>query len=326
MSAANDVPETWNLSGDDAWETLKQTGRLRLARDAFRRFRASDGTSHSRSLAFLVALLLVQGVIALVVIASMVHQRSWSELMVNMLRTVAPGPSGKVLTDAVVQAQQAGASSNDTALLVGLVVSSLITACSLLGQVERGLNRLYGIEQDRPTLRKYARAFVLSISAGALIVAAFAVIAVGHVFAASLGSEFAVSVWNALRWPVGLILAITGIALLFRWSPFRRQPAWSWLTFGAFVGVALWMLATIGLSVFFQTSSSFGETYGSLAGLIALLLWSFVTSVAVFYGGAVAAQLEAIRAGDPGPLDVTRVADAGGGDREMAHAAPGSVS
>ena len=50
MSTAAAVPETWELSGDDAWETLGTTGRLRLAADAFRRFRAADGTSHARSI------------------------------------------------------------------------------------------------------------------------------------------------------------------------------------------------------------------------------------------------------------------------------------
>jgi YihY family inner membrane protein len=319
MSAANEVPETWELSGDDAWETLRRTGRVRLARDAFRRFRAADGTSHARSLAFLATLLLVQGIIALVALASMVHHGGWSDLMTNTLRAIAPGPAGKVLTDAVDQARQAGTSH--AALLIGLVISSLITACSLLGQVERGLNRLYGIEQDRPTLAKYGRALVLALSAGTLVVAAFAAIAGGRVVASSLGSGTAVSVWNALRWPVGLLLAIAGIALLFRWSPLRHQPQWSWLTFGAIVAVALWMVATIGLSLFFQNGSSFGKTYGSLAGTIALLLWSFVTSVAVLYGGAVAAQLEAIRAGAPAPIDITRISDATGSDREMAHAA-----
>ncbi len=105
--------------------------------------------------------------------------------------------------------------------------------------------------------------------------------------------------------------------MLFRWSPRRHQPAWSWLTYGAFVGVALWMLASIGLSFFFQNNSSFGDTYGSLAGLVALLLWAFATSVAILYGGAMAAQLEAIRAGDPAPLDRTRAPDTSGPDREM---------
>ena len=121
-----------------------------------------------------------------------------------------------------------------------------------------------------------------------------------------------------MRWPIGLLLAIAGIALMFRWSPFRHQPSWSWLAFGGLVAVALWRLATIGLSMFFQNSSSFGKTYGSLAGLIALLLWSLVTSLAVFYGGAVIAQLEAVRAGVPHPLDADRVLEVGERDREVA--------
>lgn len=323
MSMASDVPETWSLSGDDAWETLKRTGRRRLASDAFWRFRAADGTSHARSLAFLVTLLLVQGVIALVALASMVHRGGWSDLLTNMIRTVAPGPAGRVLTDAVDQAHQAGASHNFTIVLIGLVISSAITACSLMAQVERGLNRLYGIEQDRPTFRKYGRAFVLSLSAGSLVVAAFAAIAVGHAVTSSFGAGTAVGLWAVARWPLGLLLAIAGIALVFRWSPFRHQPSWSWLAFGGFATVALWGLATIGLSIFFQNGSSFGETYGSLAGLIALLVWSLVTSLAVFYGGAVIAQLEAVRAGVPRPLlDTDRVLDVREPDRKVARSVP----
>ena len=321
MSTANEVPETWNLTGDDAWETLKRTGRLRLARDAFRRFRASDGTSHARSLAFLVALLLVQGVIALVAIASMVRPGRWSDLLTNVLRSVAPGPAGKVLAHAVGQAQRAGNSHDSLPLLVGLVISSLVTAGTLLGQVERGLNRIYGIEQDRPTLRKYGRALALSLSAGLLVVAAFVLIAVGQAVTSSFGSHLAVNIWNVARWPIGLLLAGAGIALVFRWSPHRHQPAWSWLTFGGFLAVGLWMLATIGLSAFFQNSSTFGKTYGSLAGVVALLLWSFVTAVAVLYGGAVVAQLEAVRAGAPHPLDAARSPDARRPDSETARLA-----
>jgi YihY family inner membrane protein len=316
VSIASHVPQTWDLSGDDAWDTLKRTGRVRLARDAFRRFRASDGTSHARSLAFLLSLLLVQGVIALVAIASIVHQGRWSELLAKTLRAVSPGPAGKVLTDAVEQAHRTNASHDYTILLVILVCSSLVTAGSLMGQVERGMNRLYGIERDRPTLRKYVRALLLALTAGSMVVGAFVAVGIGHVATASFGGGTGVAVWNALRWPLGLLLAIGGIALIFRWSPFRHQPAWSWLTFGASMSVGLWMVATIGLSVFFRNSASFGETYGSLAGLVALLFWSLVTSVAVLYGGAVAAQLEAIRAGTPAPLDVTSARDETRTDRE----------
>ena len=64
---------------------------------------------------------------------------------------------------------------------------------------------------------------------------------------------------------------------------------------------------TFGLSVFFAMSKSFGQTYGPLAGIVALLLWSLLSAVAVLFGGAVAAQLEAVRAGARKPQDAEKV-------------------
>lgn len=298
MSSVELVPETWELSGDDAWDTLASTGRLRLARDAFRRFRAADGTSHARSMAFLSELIVIQGIVVALGLASALSDGNLSRLIVDTLRGAAPGPAGKLLTQAVTQAHQAGAAHRYTALIVGLA-AMLISGAMLMGQLERGLNRIYGIERDRPTVRKYAHALLLAVTAGLMSAAAFVALAIGHSIAGSLGSRTSVRVWDVARWPVGIALAMAMIALLYRWSPRRRQPAWSWLAFGALVAVVLWTLSTIALSLFFGFSSSFGQTYGPLAGIIALALWSFATSVAMLYGAAVAAQLEAVRAGTP---------------------------
>ena len=123
MSTANPVPETFDLTGSDAKETLARTGRTRLLRDAFERLRASDGFSHARSMAFLTALILVQGVIALVGLASALGSGRLSEAIVGMLKEVFPGPAGAVLTDAVKQAHEAGSQSRSLAPL------SPIAAC-----------------------------------------------------------------------------------------------------------------------------------------------------------------------------------------------------
>ena len=310
MSTANEVPQTWELSGDDAWETLRTTGRMKLAGDAFRRFRASDGTSHARSLAFLTSLLLVQGVIALVAIGSMLKTGTFTTFISNTLRSIAPGPAGKVFSQAVAQAHQAGNSNNAGPVLIGLAISLTITAASLMGQVERGLNRIYGIEQDRPTPQKYGRALVLAVSAGLLVIGAFVAIAAGNSVGSSLVGHTAASAWNVIRWPLGLVFAAVGIALMFKWSPRRHQPGWSWLAFGSVVAVALWMIFTVALGLYLSNSSSFGETYGPVAGVVALLLWSFLTAFSLLYGGAMAAQLEAVRAGRPAPKATIRVPDA----------------
>jgi len=89
---------------------------------------------------------------------------------------------------------------------------------------------------------------------------------------------------------------VAAIALLFRYAPRRHQPAWSWLAYGAGISVVGWALASVGLGLFFRLSTSFGDTYGPLAGTVGLLLWAFLTSVSIVYGASVAAQLEAVRA------------------------------
>jgi len=309
MSAARFVPETWELSGDDARETLRRTGRMRLVKDAFVRFRVSDGFSHARSLAFVTSLLLVQGVILLVGLAAALGDTDVSGTIVRTITEAVPGPAGKALTDAVFHAYRTGASGQYLVLaVVGL--TAIVTGTTLMGQMERALNRMYGIEQDRPSLQKYGRALVLALTAGVLATAAFAMFALGHGIGQGLGDDTIARIWRVARWPLALLLMMAAIALLFRWSPRRHQPEWSWLAFGSTVSVLLWSVVTLGLGLFFQASTTFSTTYGPLAGMVALLLWALLSSVAILFGAAVAVQLEAVRAGAAAPRD-ERKADAG---------------
>jgi len=306
MSTANPVPETWELTGDDARHLLRSSGRRRILRDAFVRMRVADGFSHARSLAFATSLVFVQGIIALIGLAVAAGHGSFSRVIVRTLKAAVPGPGGALLTDAVNQAHRAGAGHRYTALVVGLV-GALITGSTLLGQVERGLNRIYGVEQDRPTLRKYGLALALAVSAGTFAIGAFALLAFGESIGTGLHSSTADNAWSVVRWPAAVVLAGLAITMLFRWSPRRRQPGLSWLAFGAAVATAGWLLVTAGLAVFFAISKSFGQTYGPLAGIVGLLLWSFLSAVAILFGAAVAAQLEAVRAGARPPQDAEKV-------------------
>ena len=306
MSTATPVPETWQLTGDDARETLLHLGRRNLIRDAFQRLRSADGFSHARSLAFVAALVLVQAIIALVGLAAALGKNSASDLIVRSIKAAAPGPAGDLLTSAVTQAQQAGSSGRYTALWLGLV-GAIVTGTTLMGQVERALNRLYGIEKDRPTLQKYGRALVLALTVGVLSVLRVHRARVRARSRRRPRRQRGRRRLGRVRWPLALVLMMAAMALLFRWSPRRHQPAWSWLAFGASVSVLLWTLVTLGLGLFFRVSTSFGDTYGPLAGIVALLMWALLSSVAVLFGAAVAAQLEAVRAGAPEPQDAEKI-------------------
>jgi YihY family inner membrane protein len=175
-----------------------------------------------------------------------------------------------------------------------------------MAQVERGLNRIYGIRRDRVALAKYGRAGILTAVLAAPVGIGFIVLVAGGAFADAMArhygwSEGTVDLWNWLRWPLGLALLVFTIAVVLDHAPRRRQPALSWLALGSGVAVLLSLLATGLLAAYVSLSGSFGAVYGPLAGVFALLLWSLLTSMALFYGAAVCAQLEAVRAGQPDP-------------------------
>jgi YihY family inner membrane protein len=306
VSTATPVPETWNLTGDDARELLRSSGRRRILRDAFVRMRVADGFSHARSLAYATSLVFVQGIIALIGLAVAIGNAGFSRVVVRTARAAVPGPGGELLAKAVVQAHRAGLAHRYAGLVFGLI-GALITGSTLLGQIERGLNRIYGVEQDRPTLRKYGLALVLTVTAGTLSIVAFAALAFGQSIGRSLDNGTANRAWGIVRWPAALALTMFAITLLFQRSPRRRQPALSWLSFGAAVATIGWLAVTAVLGVLFSATQSFGQTYGPLAGVVALLLWSLCSAIAILYGGAVAAQLEAVRAGVRAPQDPQKV-------------------
>jgi YihY family inner membrane protein len=306
MSSANLVPETRDLTGDDAWAVLKRTGWSRIAMDATKRMRVADGFSHARSLAYLTSLVAIEGLIGTVGLASVLHKGGMSKMIDAIVRRTIPGPAGIELTTAVTQAHRVAAGHHYTALIFG-AIGALVVATTAIGQLERGLNRIYGVEQDRPTLKKYGLALLFALSVGTIGAVAFVCLAFGRDLVVAINNDAFTSIWVVARWPLGVGLAAIAVTVLFRWLPRRRQPRLSWLVFGAGISVLLLGVATISLGLFYGATSSFGATYGPLAGVIALLVWSFLASIALFYGGAVAAQLEALRNGAPAPQDAEEV-------------------
>ena len=300
MSTAAPVPETRGLEGDDAVATLRSVGVVQLVRDSFVRFRRADAFSHSRALAFQLVLTLLPALIAVVGFALVLDQESFSRVLESTFKDLAPGPAGEVLTQTI----QSSSDSGGLALVLGLVIA-IVSGATAMGQIERGANRIYGVERDRPSVSKYTRATLLALSAGVAMLSALVLVVAGSELRSALTdngwSDVLGDVWSIARWPLGAVLVIAAAALLFERSPNRDQPEPSWLAFGSGLSVLMWFAFTGILAGYLEISKDFGETYGPLAGFIGLMLWALLTALALFAGIAVAAQLEAIRSGKPDP-------------------------
>jgi YihY family inner membrane protein len=303
LTTANAVPQTRDeLEGDEAFETLRENGRRQLAFDSFVRFRAADGFSHSRALAFQITLTILPALIAVVGLATALDQESFRMVVQGTINALAPGAAGDILTEALRQGSSSAArESGETALAAGFV-AAVAAGTLAMAQVERSANRIYGVERDRPFLRKYLTALLLALSAGLLGLLSVVVLVGGAAIRSASGwSDGFNEVWAIARWPAGLMLAITSVSLLFEYSPRRQQPEASWLAFGALVASGLWLAFMGLLALYLNATDQFGATYGPLAGTIGVLLWSFLTSAALLLGLSFAAQLEAVRAGRPEP-------------------------
>jgi YihY family inner membrane protein len=300
LSTAACVPEARGLEGDDAVETLRSVGVVPLVRDSFVRFRRADAFSHSRALAFQLVLTLLPALIAVVGFALVLDQQSFSSVLEQTFKDLAPGPAGEVLTQTI----KSSSGSGGIALVLGLVIA-IVSGATAMGQIERGANRIYGVERDRSSVAKYVRATLLALSAGVATVGALVLTVAGSELGSALAdqgwSNALGTIWSIARWPLGAVLVAGAAALLFEKAPNRSQPEPSWLAFGSGLSVLMWFAFTGILAGYLELSKEFGETYGPLAGFIGLMLWALLTALALFAGIAVAAQLEAVRAGEPEP-------------------------
>jgi YihY family inner membrane protein len=264
---------------------VRRNGAASVAEASVHRFLRADGTSHTRALAYQMVFVLVSGFIGLIGLASVLGVAQLRLAVQHMVRTLSPGASGRLLE----RAASHGASSGGTAAFFGLL-AALTAATLAMAQVERSANRLAGVD-DRPAARRFTTAFALAVSAGLLLAVGGLMLSGGGAIASGLGLEgSSASVWDVVRWPLGIVVVAAAMYVLFRAAPRRsiRPPSAMWV--GAGVTVVLWVAFTAGLALYLSVGG--GETYGSLIAFIALLLWSVLSSLALHLGLAVAYELE----------------------------------
>ncbi|TDC80979.1 YihY/virulence factor BrkB family protein [Micromonospora sp. KC606] len=314
MSSTRLVPETRLMSArelcaDDAWHTLRRHGGWCLLRDAFVRFRYGDGFSHSRALALQLCLAVVPFMIALTGLISELGVEEGGQVVADTVLALTPGQSDDMVRELLGESDRIER-RGELALSLGLL-TGLLALTSTMAQIERGANRIYGVERDRPALWKYLRATVLAVVAGLPALAGFLILVGGRAIGDSVQRHYAwgdaaAAAWDVIRWPLSLGLTVLAVAVIFRHAPRRNQPGLTWLVFGAGIATVLWWLASLLLAAYVTVGGGFGQTYGALTGMMALLLWANVTGMALFGGLAFAAQMEAMRIGAPEPAQPDR--------------------
>jgi membrane protein len=266
---------------------------MELGKAVVRRYWDADGPSHTRALAYHSMLVLLSGLIGFIGVASVLELPVVRTTVEEWLRRISPGPSGRILSEAVQQ----GAAGGGVAVL-GLG-TALAVGTRAMAQFQRAADRLLGITEDRPFVRRYLVGAGLVASAGLLLAIGALTFVGGEAIASGAGwrSDLA-EVWSIVRWPLGAAVAALAIIVLYRLAP-RARPATRPLVGGAATAIVLWLAFSGLLVAYFSLSDRSSRTYGPLIGFVALLLWAAFASLALHLGLAVTAELSSSSASRP---------------------------
>ncbi len=299
MSSVSRVPLSTDthrgaVSARDAWKAVRSHGLWHLVRASFSRFRFGDGFSHARALGFQLALAVLPLLIASIGVSGLLEAPSLRLVLRRTILELTPGASDALVRSAL-PARGDGSGVDASALAFG-VIFALVALTTAMGQLERGANRIYGIQRDRPSVAKYGRGLLMASAAGLPLVGGSILLIAANTFAEAMESQYALDddLVALVAWPVGVALVLGAITAMLRLGPARRQPAWSLLVLSGVLSFTSWTAFTLLLAGFLRLSSELGSIYGPLTGVIALLIWAQMASASILLGFAVSAEIEAV--------------------------------
>ncbi len=208
--------------------------------------------------------------------------------LLTYLATVMPSAAVKLVRTTLDEISIARGGGK---LSVGLL-AALWAASNGMGAISQTLNITYDIKETRPWWKVRLVSVLLTIALAVLIICALAIILYGGAIGDAIAGRYGLSglfriTWSILQWPIALVFAFATFNLIYNFAPNLRLNERRWLTPGAIVGVALWLLVSFGFRVYLHYFNSYSMTYGSLGALIVLMLWFYFTGAAILIGGEV---------------------------------------
>ena len=226
------------------------------------------------------------------------------ESIVSYLRDVVPATTLAPLDDAVRAAFRSNGAAV-AALLVGLF-AALYGATGYLEAARRALNVVFEADRGRSFLRRKLTDTASVIVLLALVLTSLVLMFAGDNAARDIAGDDAATVWTIARWPAAVVVALLVFSFVYYVTPDVSHRAFRWITLGAVVGVLVWVLASAAFSAYLHEFSSVNVTYGSFAAAIILLVWLWLTNVALLFGAEVNAEIERRKELDEGvPEDDT---------------------
>lgn len=213
--------------------------------------------------------------------------------LISYLSQVMPASAGELVQKTVEEVSNSAGAGK---ISIGLI-ATLWAASNGMGAISETLNIAYNIKESRPWWKTRLVAINLTVALSLLIVTALVLLLYGSEIAdaiaawAGLSGVFTLT-WKIAQWPIVLFFMLLSFNLIYYFAPDLKEQEWNWVTPGAVVGVALWLLVSFAFKTYLKYFNSYSATYGSLGALIIMMLWFYFTGMAILFGGEVNSEIE----------------------------------
>jgi len=276
MLAAFDIPLSWS-------ELVKRTGKETIADDCL---------GLAAQLAYYFFLALFPAVLFVLALASFFPLTNFIENIVRTLQPIAPPDMLGFLEQQLTQISNADSGGILTIGILGAIWSSSAALVAIVSS----LNRAYDIEEGRPWWKVRLTAIGLTVALAILVLTSFTLIVAGPTIAERLAATLGFGAifewtWKILQWPLAFFLVSTAVGLVYYFAPDAEQD-WVWITPGAVAGTLLWVVVSLLFKLYVANFADYNATYGAVGGVIVLLLWFYISGLAILVGAELNAEIE----------------------------------
>lgn len=211
---------------------------------------------------------------------------------VEPLRQLLPEQAFTIFTDQLTELTSAGGATFNLTLIASLIVWLWVARKGAMAVI-KACNIIYREQEKRPfwNLLLMSLLFTFIGIFGFVVLALLAILAPVILGMIPLGETFE-TLLRTLRWPILAVMFILILQGVYRFAPNRKNAKWRWVSVGAIIATLLWLLASIGFTVYVQNFSNYNETYGAIGSVIILILWFYLSAFVVLLGAEINAEIE----------------------------------
>jgi membrane protein len=241
---------------------------------------------------YAVLLALFPGLAALVSLYGLVFDARQIERQVAALSGLLPPQTQELLSHELHNLVQSSNGALGFAAVVGLLLALWSASRGMSGMIT-AINVAYEEKERRGffKLNLIAIGLTLGLLTGGVVAISLVAILPAAVHLVAVGTA---TKWLLLlvQWPLLIVLVMLGLAVLYRFGPDRDEPQWRWVSPGSVAATLLWIVASVGFTVYVANFNSYDKTYGSLGGVVVLLTWLYLSALTVLLGAVINAQAE----------------------------------